>query len=66
MLRRTADKLISAISDDKRHQYFEQLLEQLDIYQEKLRYWEAPLQVTEPVERLTAMLRKYQVALTQS
>lgn len=66
VLRRTADKLISAISDDKRHQYFEQLLEQLDIYQEKLRYWEAPLQVTEPVERLTAMLRKYQVALTQS
>lgn len=59
VLRRTADKLISAISDDKRHQYFEQLLEQLDIYQEKLRYWEAPLQVTEPVERLTAMLRKY-------
>lgn len=65
-LRRTADKLISASSDDKRRQYFERLLEQLDVYQDKLRYWEAPLQVTEPVERLTIMLRKYQVALTQS
>ena len=65
-LRRTADKLISAVSDDKRRQYFERLLEQLDVYQEKLRYWEAPLQVTEPVGRLTDMLRKYQSALTQS
>ncbi|MGL4723438.1 MAG: p-hydroxybenzoic acid efflux pump subunit AaeB [Scandinavium sp.] len=63
-LRRTADKVISASSDDKRSRYFGRLLEELDIYQEKLLIWEAPLQVTEPVKRLTGMLRKYQHALT--
>ncbi|MGU3524586.1 p-hydroxybenzoic acid efflux pump subunit AaeB [Enterobacteriaceae bacterium C23F] len=63
-LRRTADKLISASSDDKRRRYFGRLLEELDVYQEKLVIWQAPLQVTEPVKRLTGMLRKYQHALT--
>ncbi|NQD86118.1 hypothetical protein, partial [Enterobacter hormaechei] len=46
--------------------YFKQLLEELDIYQEKLRFWEAPPQVTEPVERLVFMLHRYQNALTDS
>lgn len=32
-LRRTADHVISASSDDKRRRYFKQLLEELDIYQ---------------------------------
>jgi len=63
-LRRTADKLISASSDDKRRRYFGRLLEELDVYQEKLVIWQAPLQVTEPVKRLSGMLRKYQQALT--
>lgn len=63
-LRRTADKVISASSDDKRSRYFGRLLEELDIYQQKLEVWEAPLQVTEPVKRFTGMLRKYQHALT--
>ncbi|HEY3591583.1 MAG TPA: p-hydroxybenzoic acid efflux pump subunit AaeB [Buttiauxella sp.] len=62
-LRNTADKVISASSDDKRRRYFEQLLEELEIYQEKLRIWEAPLQVTEPVKRLAHVLHKYQHAL---
>ncbi len=65
-LRRTADHVISASSDDKRRRYFKQLLEELDIYQEKLRIWEAPPQVTEPVERLVFMLHRYQNALTDS
>ncbi|ADO46746.1 p-hydroxybenzoic acid efflux pump subunit AaeB [[Enterobacter] lignolyticus] len=65
-MRRTADKLISASSDDRRRRYFNRLLEELDVYQEKLRIWEAPPQVTEPVERLAGMLRKYQRALTES
>ncbi|CQT98595.1 p-hydroxybenzoic acid efflux subunit AaeB [Salmonella enterica subsp. enterica serovar Typhi] len=65
-LRRTADHVISAGSDDKRRRYFGQLLDELDIYQEKLRIWEAPPQVTEPVKRLTGMLHKYQNALTDS
>jgi len=63
-MRRTADKLISASSDDKRRRYFGRLLEELDVYQEKLAIWQAPAQVTEPVKRLTGMLRKYQHALT--
>jgi len=63
-MRRTADKLISASSDDKRRLYFGRLLEELDVYQEKLAIWQAPLQVTEPVKRLADMLRKYQHALT--
>lgn len=62
-LRKTADRVISASSDDKRRRYFQQLLEELDIYQEKLRVWEAPLQVTEPVKRLAHVLHKYQHAL---
>lgn len=62
-LRNTADKVISASNDDKRRRYFNQLLEELEIYQEKLRIWEAPLQVTEPVKRLAHVLHKYQHAL---
>jgi len=65
-LRHTADRVISASSDDKRRLYFSQLLEELNVYQEKLRVWEAPLQVTEPVRRLTDVLHRYQNALTDS
>lgn len=65
-LRRTAAQVISASNDIKRGRYFKQLLEELDIYQEKLRIWQAPLQVTEPVQRLTSMLHKYQNALTSN
>lgn len=61
-LRKTADKVTSASSDDKKRRYFNQLLEELDVYQEKLRIWEAPLQVTEPVKRLAEVLHKYQQA----
>ncbi|VTN12099.1 p-hydroxybenzoic acid efflux pump subunit AaeB [Raoultella terrigena] len=50
-LRRTADHVISAGNDDKRRRYFSRLLDELDIYQEKLRLWEASPQVTEPVRR---------------
>ncbi|QCT18688.1 p-hydroxybenzoic acid efflux pump subunit AaeB [Jejubacter calystegiae] len=65
-LRRTADRVISASSDGKRRRHFSQLLDELDIYQEKLRVWEAPPQVTEPVGRLVGILRKYQNALTDN
>lgn len=63
-LRRTADHIISATSDDKRSESFKCLLEELEIYQQKLQVWEASEQVTQPVERLVAMLHKYQGALT--
>ncbi|MDF3008427.1 MAG: p-hydroxybenzoic acid efflux pump subunit AaeB, partial [Enterobacter kobei] len=46
--------------------YFTQLLAELDVYQEKLRNWSAPDQVTHPVKRLVDMLHKYQHALTDS
>lgn len=65
-MRRTADRVISASSDEKRRYYFSRLLEELDVYQEKLRTWEAPPQVTEPVTRLAGMLHRYQHALTLS
>lgn len=63
-LRRTADNVISARSDETRRRYFSQLLEELDVYQEKLRAWDAPEQVTHPVKRLVDVLHKYQSALT--
>lgn len=65
-LRRTADHVISAGSDDKRRRYFTRLLEELDVYQEKLLHWQASPQVTEPVRRLVDMLKKYQHVLTNS
>ena len=46
--------------------FFTQLLAELDVYQEKLRVWEASPQVTEPVRRLVEMLHKYQHVLTSS
>lgn len=64
-LRHTADRVISAGSDAKRLKYFKRLLTELGIYQEKLRQYDAPLSVTEPVERLAVMLRKYQNTLIQ-
>ncbi|UYU32329.1 p-hydroxybenzoic acid efflux pump subunit AaeB [Siccibacter colletis] len=65
-LRNTADRVISASNDDKRRRNFQQLLDELAIYQEKLQIWAAPRQVIESVQRLTAMLHKYQHALTDS
>ncbi|MEB6222963.1 p-hydroxybenzoic acid efflux pump subunit AaeB [Pantoea anthophila] len=64
-LRYTADRVISASSDDKRRYYFERLLKELDLYQEKLVHYEAPVSVTEPVKRLAVMLDKYQNTLIQ-
>jgi len=64
-LRYTADRVISASSDDKRRYYFERLLKELDVYQEKLAHYEAPVSVTEPVKRLALMLDKYQNTLIQ-
>lgn len=64
-LRYTADRVISASSDDKRRYYFERLLQELDVYQEKLQQYEAPVSVTEPVKRLALMLSKYQNTLIQ-
>ncbi|ORM66025.1 p-hydroxybenzoic acid efflux pump subunit AaeB [Pantoea rwandensis] len=64
-LRYTADRIISATSDDKRRYYFERLLKELEIYQEKLHHYSAPESVTEPVKRLSLMLDKYQNTLIQ-
>lgn len=64
-LRATADQVISTRSDDKRRVYFERLLQELEIYQEKLQQYAAPGSVTEPVKRLAAMLSKYRNTLIQ-
>lgn len=65
-LRRTCDQVINASSDTRRRRDFEKLLAELEVYQEKLTVWHAPLQVTEPVKRLTFILNKYQHVLTDS
>ncbi|NDJ56160.1 p-hydroxybenzoic acid efflux pump subunit AaeB [Enterobacteriaceae bacterium 4M9] len=65
-LRQTADRVISASSDEKRALRFQTLLDELVVYQQKLHYWDAPLQVTEPVERLTNILNTYKHALTEN
>lgn len=65
-LQQTADRVITATSDDTRRHYFSQLLEEMTLYQQKLLNWAAPLQVTEPVRWLTDILSKYQHALTDS
>ncbi|WP_455915871.1 p-hydroxybenzoic acid efflux pump subunit AaeB [Pantoea agglomerans] len=64
-LRHTADQVIAARTDAKRHRYFEQLLAELDTYQGKLVHYDAPLNVTEPVKRLANTLKKYQNTLIQ-
>ncbi|MGX9256836.1 p-hydroxybenzoic acid efflux pump subunit AaeB [Pantoea ananatis] len=64
-LRHTADRIISVSSDEKRRYYFERLLKELDVYQHKLAYYDAPTSVTEPVTRLAEMLKKYQNTLVQ-
>lgn len=64
-LRYTADRVISAGSDDKRRYYFEQLLQELEVYQQKLVHYDAPVSVTEPAKRLATMLNKYQNTLIQ-
>lgn len=65
-LRDTAARVISATGDDKRSSSFQQLLDELVIYQQKLEIWSAPSQVIQSVQRLTGMLHKYQHALTGS
>lgn len=64
-LRYTADRIIAATSDEKRRYYFQQLLNELEEYQAKLRHYSAPDSVTEPVKRLVLMLDKYQNTLIQ-
>lgn len=64
-LRQTADRVIAARNDVKRRDSFLRLLAELDIYQEKLCYYDAPFSVTESVHRLAGMLRKYQNTLIQ-
>lgn len=64
-LRHTADRVITAGNDDKRTLYFQQLLNELEIYQEKLHDWDAPAKVTMPVARLALILNKYKNAFIQ-
>lgn len=64
-LRHTADRVVASGSDTKRRRNFEQLLAELDIYQDKLQQYDAPLSATEPVQRLREMLKKYQSTLIQ-
>lgn len=62
-LRYTADQVIAAGSDEKRRYYFQQLLKEFEVYQQKLHYYSAPDSVTEPVKRLADVLGRYQHTL---
>ncbi|CAO95340.1 p-hydroxybenzoic acid efflux pump subunit AaeB [Erwinia tasmaniensis] len=62
-LRHTADRVISASSDEKRRDYFARLLAEFDVYQQKLQQYQAAQSVTEPVARLAMVLKKYQQTL---
>ncbi|MBW7981775.1 p-hydroxybenzoic acid efflux pump subunit AaeB [Enterobacillus tribolii] len=62
-IRATANRIITTRSDNRRRVYFDRLLEELEIYQQKLVQYEAPYTVTIPVKRLAMMLDKYQRAL---
>ncbi|PIJ51072.1 p-hydroxybenzoic acid efflux pump subunit AaeB [Erwinia sp. OLTSP20] len=64
-LRHSADQVIAAHSDSRRRIHFRHLLEQLDVYQQKLAQYDAPVSVTEAVSRMIMMLKKYQHALVQ-
>lgn len=62
-IRATANRIITTNSDNRRREYFDRLLEELAVYQQKLVQYDAPYTVTIPVKRLTDMLDKYQKAL---
>lgn len=64
-MRHTADRVISSSSEIKKRHYFERLLAEFEIYQQKLEQYDAPIGVTEPVARLAAMLKKYQNTLIE-
>lgn len=64
LIRATADRVMTARNELRRGEHFNRLLEELDIYQQKLVYYHAPANVTEPVGRLTEMLQRYRHALS--
>ncbi|SFN26957.1 p-hydroxybenzoic acid efflux pump subunit AaeB [Izhakiella capsodis] len=64
-LRQSADRVIAARSDSSRRVLFQRLLDELDVYQQKLAQCEAPASVGDAVSRLIMMLKKYQNALVQ-
>lgn len=65
-LRNTAIKVITASSDSKRQIVFQQLLKQLEIYQQKLVQYQTNGQITESVQLLTQTLTRYQTTLISS
>lgn len=62
-LRYTAERVITARSDNKRRYYFQRLLSEFDSYQEKLILYHSPVSVTASVKRLAEMLKQYQTTL---
>lgn len=62
-IRYTADRVITAKNEQKRRGYFFLLLQQLNEYQQKLIDYQAPANVTQPVQHLADVLHKYQHAL---
>ncbi len=59
-LRYTGDRIISSHSEEKKRYYYQRLLQEFEVYQNKLRQYSAPVSVTEPVNRLADILTRYQ------
>ncbi len=59
-LRQTGDHLLAARHDDKKHDYYQQLLSLMDDYQVLLQQHQVKNEVMESVQRLTDILRQYQ------
>ena len=62
-LRHTGDRVISSHNDEKRSHYYNQLLQELEIYQQKLHEHSVPVSVIEPVHRLEDILIRYRNTL---
>ncbi len=63
-IRATADRVLVARNEFRRSEHFNQLLDELGVYQEKLALYHASADVTEPVRRMADTLRRYRHALS--
>ncbi|TKI06884.1 p-hydroxybenzoic acid efflux pump subunit AaeB [Martelella alba] len=64
-IRATADRVLTARNETRRSEYYNQLMGELDVYQQKLAGYHASAAVTEPVRRLADTLRRYRHALSE-
>lgn len=62
-LRRSGEQIISARSEERRTIYYQQLLNELDTYQQLLEHYAASIPVCSAVNRLREILQRYQTTM---